>query len=103
MIRTINDLNEILSEDYKIVIIYFSQNINPYYEQLTYKYNLNCLFHTIEDMNIIHKCNIKHLPTYKIYYKGREIKTVYDNLNEVELYINKIINIIQSKKSNSSC
>lgn len=78
-------------EDYKIVVIYFSKHINSYFQQLNYQYNKNCVFYNMESFHNMDSERIK------IYYKGKEIKNMSNSMTELEIYLNKIINIIHSK------
>ncbi len=88
--------------DYKVVVIDFTatwcgpcQRIAPYFEQLNNQYSSRCNFYKVdvdEGADISEFCRISQMPTFKIYYQGKDVKTVLGDIQELE---NSIINIIQ--------
>ena len=97
--------------DYKLVVIDFTatwcgpcQRIAPYFEQLNNQYHSRCNFYKVdvdEGDDIAQFCQIAQMPTFKIYYQGKEVKSICGDIQELE---NSIVNIIQiiDKKIKSS-
>ena len=100
--------------DYKVVVVDFTatwcgpcQRIAPYFEQLNNQYSSRCNFYKVdvdEGSDISEFCRISQMPTFKVYYQGKDVKTILGDIQELE---NSIINIIQIidnkiKKAHSS-
>ena len=100
--------------DYKVVVIDFTatwcgpcQRIAPYFEQLNNKYHTRCNFYKVdvdEGADISEYCQISQMPTFKIYYQGKNVKTICGDIQELENSLVNIIQIIDNKikKSQSS-
>ena len=97
--------------DYKLVVIDFTatwcgpcQRIAPYFEQLNNQYHSRCNFYKVdvdEGDDIAQFCQIAQMPTFKIYYQGKEVKSVCGDIQELENSIVNIIQIIDKKIKNS--
>ncbi len=96
--------------DYKLVVVDFTakwcgpcQKISPYYDKLSDAYNKMTIFYKVDiddAPDIAEFCQVLKLPTFKLYYKGKEVKSICGDISELEKSIVNILQIIESKIKN---
>lgn len=96
--------------DHKLVVIDFTakwcgpcQKISPYFTRISEIYNKMTKFYKVdidEAPDIAEFCQVSKLPTFKLYYKGKEVKSICGDIMELEKSIVNILQIIESKIKN---
>lgn len=93
--------------DHKLVVVDFTapwcgpcQKISPLYNKLSEAYNNMTIFYKVDvdkAPEIAEFCNVSKLPTFKLYYKGKEVKSICGDIAELEQSIVNILKIINNK------